>query len=158
MLFRSGFALPLALPPASVAAIAWTAATVALLVVVVRLCFAPIVDRYGRPGLVGATAAMLALTPVQEHLRFGQVGMVLLACVVVDCLAPTRRIPTGVLTGIAAAVKLVPGIFVPYLWATGRRRAAVTAIVAFGTATFVGAIVAPADSWRFWSEIGRAHV
>lgn len=147
----AGFALPFTAMPAAVAAVVWTGATVALLAVIVRLCCARVVESGPRALAVG-TAAALALAPVQEHLRFGQVGIVLLACVVVDCLGEHRRIPAGILTGLATAVKLVPGIFVPYLWFTGRRRAAGLAIVTFAVCFLAGAVVAPSDSQRFWTD------
>jgi len=149
--FAAILALPATALPGAGAAIAWTALTVLLLAYVVRRCFAPAIEAHGPIAWFLATAAMLALTPVQEHLRFGQVGIPLLACVVADCLGPRRR-PTGALTGLAAAVKLVPGLFVPYLLLTGRRRAAATAVGVFALAATLGTVVAPADSERFWTD------
>ncbi len=61
---------------------------------------------------------------MQEEIRYGQVGIVLMALCLFDCLPRPTRLPRGALVGLATAVKLVPGIFIPYLWLTGRRRAA----------------------------------
>ena len=58
----------------------------------------------------------------------------------------------GVLTGIAAGIKLTPLVFVPYLWLIGRRRAAGVAAACFVLATAAGAGVFPHDSAAFWSD------
>src|SRR5262249_17837311 len=52
--------------------------------------------------------------------------------------------------GFATAIKLVPGLFIPYLWLTGRKRAAGVATATFGALTLLGAVVAPSDSWQFF--------
>ena len=57
-------------------------------------------------------------------MRFGQVGIPLMACCVLDCMLPRTRWPRGLLVGVAAAFKLVPGVFIPYLVLTRRWRAA----------------------------------
>jgi len=131
----------------------WTATTIVVLAVVVRFCFAPLVRRFGRAApiaLVLIVAAAIALSPVEDHLRFGQVGIPLMACSILDCMVERPRWPRGALVGLATAVKLIPGIFIPYLWFSGRRRAAVVAAAAFGVFTGIGAIVTPGDSWDFF--------
>jgi alpha-1,2-mannosyltransferase len=57
-----------------------------------------------------------------------------------------------VLIGLATAIKLVPAIFIPYLWLTDRRRAACVAVATFVALSAVGAMVAPADSMTFWTH------
>ena len=52
-------------------------------------------------------------------MRFGQVDMVLLAMAVADCAARAPRWPRGALVGLATAIKLVPGVFIVYLWLSG---------------------------------------
>jgi alpha-1,2-mannosyltransferase len=133
--------------------LAWTAVTVVLLAAVVSICFAPLVRRFGRAGpiaLVLALLAVAALSPVEDHLRFGQVGIPLMACCILDCMVERPRWPRGALIGIATAVKLVPAIFIPYLWLSGRRRAAGVATAAFGACTLLGFVVVPGDSWDFF--------
>ncbi len=137
------------------ASLLWTALTIVLLCVVVRVCFAPLLDRFDRRApiaLVLALGAMVALSPVEEHLRFGQVGIPLMACCVVDCMLPRTRWPRGLLVGVATAFKLVPGIFIPYLVLTRRWRAAAVAVATFVGLSLLGVAVAPADSWRFWTD------
>jgi alpha-1,2-mannosyltransferase len=133
--------------------VAWTAFTIVLLGGVVRICFAPLIQRFGRAApvaLIVTLVAVAALSPVEEHLRFGQVGIPLMACCVFDCLVERPRWPRGALIGIAAAVKLIPAIFVPYLWLTGRKRAAIVATATFGAMTLIGVVVTPGDSWDFF--------
>ncbi|MFG1950101.1 glycosyltransferase family 87 protein [Micromonospora sp. NPDC048830] len=88
--------------------------------------------------------------PVSSNLRFGQISVVLVALVLVDCLGilPTRY--RGALTGIAAAIKLTPMIFVVYWWVSGQRRTAINAVAAFGACTGIAWLVLPGESVRFW--------
>jgi alpha-1,2-mannosyltransferase len=134
----------------------WTAATVVWLGIVVKLCFAPLLRRYtGRASVVAfvlALLAMMALSPVEEHLRFGQVGIPLMACCVIDCMLPRTRWPRGLLIGVATAFKLVPGIFIPYLALTRRWKAAGVATATFLALTLLGALIAPSDSWHFFTD------
>lgn len=133
--------------------LAWTGVTIVVLAAVVGVCFAPLVRRFGRAApfaLVLTLAAVAALSPVEDHLRFGQVGIPLMACCIFDCMVARPRWPRGVLVGLASAVKLVPAIFIPYLWFSGRRRAAGVATATFGVLTLIGFVVTPGDSWDFF--------
>src|SRR5207244_7317846 len=73
-----------------------------------------------------------------------------MACCLFDCMLEHPRWPRGALVGFASAVKLVPAIFIPYLWLSGRRRAAVVATATFGALTLAGFVVTPGDSWDFF--------
>lgn len=81
---------------------------------------------------------------------FGQVNLVLMGLVAVDCLLPRTRYPRGLLIGIAAAVKLTPAVFVLFFLVRRQYSAAVTAVVTFAAATGFGMLLAPADSVRYW--------
>ena len=102
------------------------------------------------PAIAGTVALLgLAFEPFLRNILLGQVNLFLLALVVVDCLVVPARY-RGVLIGIAAGVKLLPGAFIFFLvlkrewWAVGR------AIAAFAVTVAVGAVFAPHDSWLFW--------
>ena len=149
------FFVPFAMLPETPANILWTALTVVLLAGVIRVCFAPLLARYKRSQPVVwllALGAMAAMAPVEDHLRFGQVGIALMACCVFDCALPKTRWPRGLLVGIAAASKLVPAVFIPYLVLTRRFRAAFVSIATFLALGMIGLIVAPSDSWNFWTD------
>ncbi|MEV6712601.1 glycosyltransferase 87 family protein [Lentzea sp. NPDC051208] len=92
----------------------------------------------------------LLLEPVLGTFRFGQVNLVLMALVAVDCLSPRSRWPRGLLVGVAAAIKLTPAAFLLFFIVRGDYRAAITAVVSGVGATLLGFLVAPAASARFW--------
>ena len=142
-------AIPFTLLPVHIAEVAWTAITLALLYGVVKLCFAKLTNGSAF-ALVLVFGAMLALSPVQDNIRFGQLGIALMACCVFDCMSPRTRWPRGALVGLATAVKLVPAIFVPYLWLSGRRRAAYTPVATFVAFTLFGFVADASDSWNFF--------
>lgn len=146
-------AVPSTLLGETQANLTWTALTIVTLGAVVAVCFAPLLRRFGRGAPVAfvlVLASMCALSPVEDHLRFGQVGILLMACCIFDCVIERPRWPRGMLVGFATAIKLVPGLFIPYLWFTGRKRAAGVAAATFGVLTLVGGVVAPSDSWEFF--------
>ena len=87
--------------------------------------------------VVGLVVGALALEPVWQNLRFGQVNLVLMAAVVVDLTRPERR-SSGVLVGLAAGVKLTPLVFVVLLVLVGRRGAAGRATLTFLATVAVG--------------------
>jgi alpha-1,2-mannosyltransferase len=147
------FAVPATLLGETQANLGWTALTIVVLGAVVAVCFGPLLRRFGKAAPIAfvlVLASMCALSPVEDHLRFGQVGILLMACCIFDCVIERPRWPRGVLVGVATAIKLVPGLFIPYLWLTGRKRAAWVAVSTFGVLTVLGGIVAPSDSWQFF--------
>jgi alpha-1,2-mannosyltransferase len=98
------------------------------------------------------TVLGLALEPVQRTLWLGQVNLLLAAMVVADCLlVPVRA--RGLLTGLAAGIKIVPGIYVGYFllrrdWAAARRAA-----FAFAGTVAVSAAADRRDTTRFWTRL-----
>lgn len=98
----------------------------------------------------------LALNPVFNTVGLGQINLVLCLSIMWD-LATDRRIggrtlPGGVATGLAAAVKLTPLIFVPYLLITCRAREARNAVLTFVACESLAFIVSPRDSWVYWTH------
>lgn len=140
--------------PARVADVAWTTASLAVVVAVLALSFRALLVRAGRRAglvLLGLASAAVWTTPINDHLGFGQVNLFLLALVLADVLPRQTRLPRGVLVGLATAIKLVPGIFVLHLVVTGRWRAARTAVLTAVGLSLLTAAVLPADSRRFWT-------
>ena len=163
----SGLALPFIYPPFAamvllpLEALPWTAAWVALYaasllsVAVTLYVVARRVWPEGGPAgaLCLASAvlpAALLLEPVLETFRFGQVNLVLMGLVAVDCLVERPRWPRGMLIGIAAAVKLTPAAFVLFLLLRGDRRAAAVTVGTAALATGLGFAVDPSSSARYW--------
>jgi alpha-1,2-mannosyltransferase len=148
--------LPLALVTLPVAAVVLSLLTVAAVAVTTWWLVAPLAQRHGWPQwfVVGlAVPVVCALEPIRETVGFGQVNMLLVALVLGDVAAlRAGRSWAGVGIGLATAVKLTPGLFVVYLLLTGRRREAAVATGTVLGATLVGALVAPAASWRYWTR------
>ncbi|HWH00029.1 MAG TPA: glycosyltransferase 87 family protein [Pilimelia sp.] len=143
--------------PTVVAIWAFTAGTVAGVVVTTRWLVRPLVRHPQRPmwfvaGL--ATALVLALESTRETITFGQINMLLVVLVLADLLiaVPAGRRWAGVGIGLAAAIKLFPAIFVAYLLVARRWRAALVAVAAAAAATLLAALVAWDASWQFWTD------
>ena len=154
------FWLPFTYPPVSAVlfgvlailpmVVAATALTVAGLVglSVTTLLAVP----YSRVVAVLVVAVALVFEPVRTTLLFGQVNLALMGLVAADCLLPLRRLPRGVLVGVAAAVKLTPLVFVLFFLSRRQVQPAVTAMVTFAAVSGAGMLFAPADSVRYWHQ------
>ena len=107
---------PLALLPWPVAWVAMLLLSLVSLVIVVYVTARRLWPGGGRASAVLVTAvgvpASLLLDPVAQTFWFGQVNLLLMALVAVDCLVPSPRWPRGLLVGVAAAIKLTPAAFV----------------------------------------------
>ncbi len=98
----------------------------------------------------------LLLNPVLITIGFGQVNLFVMLLVMWDLLSERRigkrQIPLGVATGVAAAVKLTPLLFVPYLLLTRRWRGAVTCMMTFIACEVVTFVVSPTSSRTYWTK------
>src|SRR6516165_3246420 len=100
-----------------------------------------------------ALPAALLLEPVRSTLTFGQINALLMALVSLDCLTRAPRWPRGIGVGIAAAVKLTPGIFLLFFLLRRDLRSAARAGLAFAACTGAAFALAPHDSLRYWTGI-----
>ncbi|MBE1489801.1 glycosyltransferase 87 family protein [Plantactinospora soyae] len=131
----------------------WTLGSMLALAAVLRLVLRATgvpQPRLGTLTLVGTVAA-LPMFAVSGHLQVGQVGLFLMLIVLVDLTGDPRRRWYGLGVGLAAGIKLTPLVFVVYLLATGRVRAAATALGGFLGTIAVGYLWRPADSSAYWS-------
>ncbi len=154
--FAALLVVPMAALPLWAVATVHTLLNVAVLAGLTRWLVVPVARRHGWPlpfAWIAAVPVLFVLEPVRETIGFGQVNLFLAALVLADVAALRRGSRwAGVGTGLAVAVKLTPGLFVVYLLLTGRRRAAVVAAATAAGATLLAFAVAPATSWRFWTE------
>jgi alpha-1,2-mannosyltransferase len=103
-----------------------------------------------------AAAAVFWLQPVVRTIYLGQINLILMAAIMWDLCQPDRtasgrrRWWKGALTGVAAGIKLVPLIFVPYLLVTRRFREAAATVAGFLATVAVGFAVLPHDSSKWW--------
>jgi alpha-1,2-mannosyltransferase len=121
--------------------------------------------RVVRPDLSRGSALRLALVlslpalllnPVLVTVGFGQVNLVVTLLVMWDLLSSRRigrwQAPQGVAIGLAAAVKLTPLLFVPYLLLTRRFRSALNCTIVFVVCEVVTFVISPASSRDYWTK------
>jgi alpha-1,2-mannosyltransferase len=97
----------------------------------------------------------ISLQPVYQTFELGQINLVLMALVMLDCLVlPPRYRGLGV--GIAAGVKIIPGIFVLYFALRRDWRAVAQSSATFAATVLVSAIVMPHETMSYWTHLMSA--
>ena len=102
-----------------------------------------------------AAGAVLWTEPVLRTIYLGQVNLVLLALIMWDLCQPDTsksRWWKGFGTGIAAGIKLVPLIFIPYLLVARKFRQAAMTLAGFVFTVLAGFVFLPADSAKWWFD------
>ena len=97
-----------------------------------------------------AAAAALGTEPILQTLDLGQINLLLMLLVVMDLTRPRPRWWNGIGIGVAAGIKLVPLIFIPFLLLTGRFRQAAVAVGTFAATIGIGYAVLPGASAQYW--------
>ncbi len=104
-----------------------------------------------------ASAPAALLDPLRITFTFGQVNLIVVTLVMVDLTTDRgvlgRWLPRGVLTGMAAAIKLTPLIFVPYLVLIRRWRTALWAGASFLACGLLLVLLAPHASHLYWTKL-----
>lgn len=157
--FAAILLVPLALVPEGLALGIVTALSCACLVAV-----SVVVVRYLHPGgthhrpagsaPAAVVAAMLLIGisgPWREGLGFGQVNALLMVLVLADLLRSTR-LPSGVLIGLAAGIKLTPLAFGLVFLARRDWRSLAWMAASFASTVAVGFSLAPRESAAFWFD------
>jgi alpha-1,2-mannosyltransferase len=111
--------------------------------------------------LILAFPAMV-LNPIGLTFSYGQINILLALLVLADLTGKLtvkgHTIPRGIMTGIAAALKVTPLIFVPFLFLTKEIRAGRAASIAFLACGVGMTVIAPSESWSYWTRyIFDAH-
>jgi alpha-1,2-mannosyltransferase len=96
------------------------------------------------------SALALWTEPVIKALFLGQIEPLLLLLVVWDLTRPDGRKWKGAGIGLAAGIKLVPLIFIPYLLLSGKFRQAAVAAATFAATVLIGFVVLPGPSAAYW--------
>lgn len=149
---------PLGALPVHLAQLIWSLITLALLYALVRITLARLTEVGASPSWLPSglllLAPILALEPIEHAFQLGQVDIALAALCLFD-LGPARlgRLPKGVLIGIAAAVKLTPFLFVPYLVVTRRWRQAAVAATTFAALGVFGMVAGVHQAVHFWTHL-----
>lgn len=133
--------LPLAIGPYLFWQLVWTALLIFAQNTVMARCGLP----RGWAIALLSIALMIGMEPIRTTIGYGQINTLLMAMVIIDLLPDDpnrkRRIPQGLLIGIAAAVKLTPALFVLMLLILGRKRPAITAMITFAVLTVIGTVL-----------------
>lgn len=108
--------------------------------------------RFGIAGIL-----LLISSPMNNQLATGQISLVVITLAFLDAGGVLRRRFQGALVGLAAALKLLPLMFLPFYVITKQWRQLILAVAAFGTATAVGFALFPADSAYFWTHVNSSE-
>ncbi|MFI6446126.1 glycosyltransferase 87 family protein [Kitasatospora sp. NPDC050543] len=103
-------------------------------------------------GVILVAGGGVWLEPVFTTLRYGQINLALACLILWDLTRSDARLSKGIAIGIAAGIKLTPGLFAVYLLITGRVRAAFVAGATFLGTFLLGAAVLPDATWGFWTK------
>jgi alpha-1,2-mannosyltransferase len=151
------FFVPLALMPMLLAAAAVLMTSLACLGMTLWLVIGrirPSLNEADRLALTFVcTAVALFLEPVQATLSFGQVNLVLMAAVALDCLSTKTAWPRGLLIGIAAAIKLTPAGFLLYFLIRKDWKAAATVLGSAAGALTVTYLIFPARCEQYFFHL-----
>ncbi|MBO0804956.1 MAG: DUF2029 domain-containing protein [Nocardiopsaceae bacterium] len=102
--------------------------------------------------LLGAAVGLLT-EPVFRTIYLGQINIVLMLMIIWDLTqpdTPSSRRWKGILTGVAAGIKLTPLVFVPYLLLARKFRQAFLMLAGFAGTVAVGFAVVPSGSVDYW--------
>ncbi|WP_431963667.1 glycosyltransferase 87 family protein [Nocardia sp. bgisy134] len=148
------FFAPLALMPLVLAEVLVLATSIAALGITLWLVLArirPELDRLAvLPLVIAAVAAVGFLEPVRQTYGFGQINLVLMAAIALDCLVRKPFWPRGMLIGIAVSVKLIPAGYLLYFLLRKDWKAAGTLVVSAIGAVGLGFLLFPRDSVEYW--------
>jgi alpha-1,2-mannosyltransferase len=165
--------VPFSWLPVRAGQVTWSLVNLAALAAVAALSIRAARPQWSR-GMVCGIAALallpvLRLDPNDLTLALGQVNIVIVLLVLADLTGALRvgslrrggsrgvvppagrSLPHGIGVGIAAAVKLTPLIFIPFLLLTRQFRAAGMAFGTFLLCSLGTFAVAPHSSWLYWS-------
>lgn len=151
--FAAVILVPVSYLPAGLLHLLWTVLTVGLV-----FCTLVVVMRRLGVATAGLTplallAPTLLLEPIRGTLGFGQINMVVVALVVLDCMGVIPRRFRGIGIGLAAALKVTPLAFGLLLLVRKDYPSIARAGGAFLFAAGVGAIFVPSDSKLFWTDV-----
>ena len=141
--------------------IVWDVVDILLLTILIAVSIAAAKDRGivrpdWRTALILLGPIGFLLYPVRSNLVLGQINILLVLMIVLDLtMTPSwrgRTIPRGVLVGFAAAIKLTPLIFIPYLAVSGQWREARRTVATFGLVAGVMFVVSPRASWQYFTK------
>jgi alpha-1,2-mannosyltransferase len=151
---------PLNLMPTRPGQVVWSLVNCAALLALVWLSVRAALPDWDRRKVTLLALVLMTpafwIEPVHLTFSFGQVNIVLAALVLLDLTGHVRigarALPRGVLIGVAAAVKLIPLVFVPYLFLTRQTRSAWVSLGTFAGCSLLSTALDPRVSWSYWTK------
>jgi len=152
--------VPVTVLPPTGASVMWAVVSTIALLGLLGVSLRAVRPTWPRARVIGWALILsypaMVLNPVALSFSFGQINVLLAILVLTDLTMHFglrgHRLPRGVMVGLATAVKLTPGIFVPYLFLTRQIRAGWTAVITFLVATLALVMLAPSESWAYWTR------
>lgn len=154
--FAALLCVPLTLVPYTLLQVIWTGLN--------AFALSAVLHRLGLRGwmlALAATVCLVAVEPVRSTFGFGQINLFLLAFVCYDVLPNPRanthanrgkrqRIPIGLLTGLAASIKVTAALFIVYFALTRQWRAMWTSLATVASTSLLALVILPRESIGFW--------
>lgn len=144
--------LPLTAWPIDDVKLPWFAASAVLLGICILRCFWALGYRMSLRLLIVALAVTVVasfLEPIRTTLFYGQINIILLLLVVFDLTAKRGGL-RGLGVGLAAGIKVTPGLFILHYLAVRNLRAVAVASATFAATIVFSWIIAPGPSSRYW--------
>jgi hypothetical protein len=132
----------------------WTFGTLLLVValglVAARALPQPVSRRTSLLAAPVAISLLMLSLPVRNALYLGQTSIIPVLLVLLGCFAVRGQRASGLLIGFAAALQPTVLLFVPLLWFTGRRQAALSTGLTFAACTAIAWAAMAHDSYTYW--------
>ncbi|MET8243198.1 bifunctional glycosyltransferase 87/phosphatase PAP2 family protein [Streptomyces sp. NPDC005202] len=132
----------------------WTFGTLLLVValglIAARALPQPVSRRTSLLAAPVAISLLMLSLPVRNTLWLGQTSIIPVLLVLLGCFVVRGQRAGGALIGLAAALQPTVLLFVPLLWFTDRRRAALSTGVTFAACTALAWAAMPHDSYTYW--------
>ncbi|WP_237687385.1 glycosyltransferase 87 family protein [Arthrobacter jiangjiafuii] len=106
-----------------------------------------------RPLAVAGAGFVVLLGPWRETLAFGQINILLFGLIMADFLVKRDSWPRGLLTGVAAGLKLTPLVFGLYFLARGDWRGLKNMTFGFLATFGLGFLILPRESRTYWLDL-----
>ena len=110
-------------------------------------------DPWLRPAAIAGFGFIIALGPWRETMAFGQINILLFGLIMADFLIRRDSWPTGLLTGVAAGLKLTPLVFGLYFLARGDWAGLRNMTYGFLATFGLGFLILPRESRTYWLEL-----
>ncbi|MCC9203860.1 glycosyltransferase 87 family protein [Arthrobacter sp. zg-Y769] len=106
-----------------------------------------------RPLAIAGTGLIVLLGPWRETQAFGQINILLFGLIMADFVIKKEGWPTGLLTGVAAGLKLTPLVFGLYFLARGDWRGLRNMTYGFLSTFALGFLILPRESRTYWLDL-----